>query len=114
MDLYLEEKKYGALLERELERITEELKNIGAEKIILFGSYAKNRADLFTDLDIIVVLKSDLPFVERMGFVYQKIVPKVAADILVYTPMEWSIMKEKSFFKRAIDEGRVLFEKVRD
>ncbi|TYP57671.1 nucleotidyltransferase domain-containing protein [Thermosediminibacter litoriperuensis] len=112
MDIRVEEKEYKTLLEKELERITAELKKLGAEKILLFGSYAAGREDLFTDLDIIAVLKSDLPFIERVGFIYRKIVPKVAADILVYTPEEWQTVKEKPFFKRAAAEGRVLYEKV--
>lgn len=114
MDIYLEEKRYKVLLESELDRITEELKKMGAEKIILFGSYARNRADLFTDLDIIVILECDLPFIERTGYIYQRIVPKVAADIFVYTPREWETVKGKAFFKKAICEGRVIFEKVRN
>lgn len=114
MDIRSAEKEYKTLLESELERITAELKQLGAEKILLFGSYAGGRADLFTDLDIIAVLRSDLPFIERIGFIYGKIVPRVATDILVYTPEEWQTVKDKPFFKKAIAEGRVLYEKVGD
>ncbi|ADL07453.1 nucleotidyltransferase domain-containing protein [Thermosediminibacter oceani] len=112
MDIKRAEKEYKALLESELERITAELKKLGAEKILLFGSYAAGRKDLLTDLDIIVVLKSDLPFIERIGFIYRKVAPRVAADILVYTPEEWQTVKKKPFFKKAAAEGRVLYEKV--
>ncbi|MCF6096542.1 nucleotidyltransferase domain-containing protein [Thermovorax subterraneus] len=114
MDIKAEEKDYKTLLEKELERITAELKKLGAEKILLFGSYARGREDLFTDLDIIAILKSDLPFIDRIGFIYRKIAPRVAADILVYTPEEWETVKEKPFFKKAVAEGRVLYEKVGD
>lgn len=34
-------------------------------KVILFGSYAKGRRDLFTDLDLIVVMDSRDDFVTR-------------------------------------------------
>lgn len=111
MDIKAEEKEYKTLLEKELERITAELKKLGAEKILLFGSYARGREDLLTDLDIIAVLKSDLPFIERIGFIYRKIAPKVAVDILTYTPEEWQMVKEKPFFKKATAEGRLLYEK---
>ncbi|MDN5331848.1 MAG: uncharacterized protein PWP45_1073 [Tepidanaerobacteraceae bacterium] len=114
MDVKRTEKEYKALLKSELERITAELKKLGAEKILLFGSYARGREDLFTDLDIIAILKSDLPFIERIGFIYRKVAPRVAADILVYTPEEWQTIKEKPFFKKAAAEGRVLYEKVGD
>lgn len=114
MDVKAEEKAYKTLLKNELQRITEELKKLGAEKILLFGSYARGREDLFTDLDIIAVIKSDLSFIERIGFIYSKIAPRVDADILVYTPEEWQTIKEKPFFKKAAAEGRVLYEKVGD
>jgi len=114
MDIKSAEKEYKTLLETELERITRELKQLGAEKIMLFGSYVSGHADLFTDLDIIAVLKSDLPFMKRIGFIYGEIVPRVATDILVYTPEEWQTVKEKPFFKKATAEGRVLYEEVGD
>ncbi|QSQ09149.1 hypothetical protein H0A61_01508 [Koleobacter methoxysyntrophicus] len=114
MDIKTTEKEYKTLLKTELERITRELKQLGAEKIMLFGSYASGRADLFTDLDIIAVLKSDLSFIKRIGFIYSKIIPRVATDILVYTPEEWQTLKEKPFFKKAAAEGKVLYEKVGD
>jgi predicted nucleotidyltransferase len=34
-------------------------------KVVLFGSYAKGRRDLFTDLDLIVVMDSRDDFVTR-------------------------------------------------
>lgn len=114
MDIETIEKEYKTLLKTELERITRELKQLGAEKIMLFGSFASGHADLFTDLDIIAVLKSDLSFMERIGFIYSKIIPRVATDILVYTPEEWQTLKEKPFFKKVAAEGRVLYEKVGD
>ncbi|MFZ0429905.1 MAG: nucleotidyltransferase domain-containing protein, partial [Acidobacteriota bacterium] len=38
------------------------------ERVILFGSYAAGRRDLFTDLDLLVVMCSDQEFVERAGW----------------------------------------------
>ena len=74
------ESAYAALLSEELARITGRLRGLGAERIILFGSYAKGRADPGTDLDLIAVMRSELPFVERTGEIYRELAPRVAVD----------------------------------
>lgn len=102
---------YGALLEQELTRIVAALKELGARKIILFGSYAQGRNDPFTDLDLIAVLDSNLPIVERTGEVYRRLAPRVAADILVYTPAEWESMAERPFVREVLRKGKILYEK---
>ncbi|MGQ9779767.1 MAG: nucleotidyltransferase domain-containing protein [Bacillota bacterium] len=100
----------AALLAEELERLKRELAGMGAKKIVLFGSYARGRADALTDLDLMVVMESDLPFVERLGMLYRRLAPRVAVDILAYTPEEWRKMQETPFVRRALKEGRVLYE----
>ncbi len=35
------------------------------ERAILFGSYAAGRRDLFTDLDLLIVMDSELDFIRR-------------------------------------------------
>ncbi|GFN23693.1 nucleotidyltransferase domain-containing protein [Thermanaeromonas sp. C210] len=87
------------------------LRELGAQKIILFGSYARGRADVFTDLDIIVILETGLPFVERTGYVYRELAPRVPSDILVYTPEEWQRMQDRPFIRQALAEGKILYEK---
>ncbi len=109
--LYGNDSDVAEILEEELRRLTECLKDLGAEKIILFGSYARGRRDALTDLDLLVVMESDEPFVRRAAGVYGKLMPRVAADILVYTPGEWQEVKERPFIKKALEEGRVLYEK---
>lgn len=76
---------HADLLKSELDRIAGQLRQMGAQKIILFGSYARGRVNALTDLDLVAVMDTDLPFVERTAEVYRRIVPRVAADILVYT-----------------------------
>jgi predicted nucleotidyltransferase len=98
----------AALLDAELARLVDELKHMGADLIVLFGSYAKGRRDLFTDLDLLVVIESDKPFVERLPALYATLAPKVAADILVYTPQEFLEMKERRFLRHALANGVVL------
>ncbi|MCG0278500.1 MAG: nucleotidyltransferase domain-containing protein [Thermanaeromonas sp.] len=109
MGIGRDEERYRELLEEELNRMVLELRELGAEKIILFGSYARGRSDMFTDLDLIVILNTSLPFVERIGYVYSKLAPRVATDILIYTPEEWQKMKDRPFIQQALAEGRVIY-----
>ena len=59
------------------------------EKIILFGSYARGEEKADSDLDIFIVLNSDLPHYKRAIPFYQALSGLgVAKDIVVYTPSE--------------------------
>ncbi len=97
------------LLETELARIAADLRKLGARRLVLFGSYARGRVDPFTDLDLLVVLDSELPFVERTAWLYAQLLPRVATDILAYTPKEWPEVARRPFFQKALSEGRVLY-----
>ena len=78
---------HAALRAEELVRLTKELVAMGARKILLlFGSYARGRNDLLADFDLMVIMESDLPFVERLGMLYRHLAPRVAVDLLVYIP----------------------------
>ena len=58
--------QHVAHLEHELESIVEQLRAMeDVQKVILFGSWARNRRDLGSDLDLIVVMDSRLDFVTR-------------------------------------------------
>ena len=75
--------------------------------------YARGRADLLTDLDIVVVQSSGQGFLARMAELHRRLgsLP-VDADILVYTPQEWERVLETPFGARILREGKVLYEKV--
>ncbi len=81
------------------------------QHIILFGSYAQGRSDLFTDLDLLVVMDSELDFVTRTAQLYAEISVGVDLDLLVYTPQEIERHKDRPFFRRILKEGIVLYAK---
>lgn len=94
------------LLEQEKQRILDELTRMGAEKIILFGSLARNDCGIQSDLDLLVVMESQEDFLTRVAEIYRAIKPLVAADILVYTPEEFARLKENNpFIKKIIETG---------
>jgi len=102
--------KRQALLERELERIVRVLHRMGAQLIVLFGSTARGEIAAWSDLDLIVVLDSDLPFIKRLGLLYERIQPRVGLDLLAYTPQEFEAIRERPFIRQVLQEGRVLYE----
>jgi predicted nucleotidyltransferase len=100
------------LLDKSLPRVVRQLREMPAvEKVILFGSYAAGRRDLFTDLDLIVVMQSDQPFIDRSALLYLYLQPSVGMDILVYTPEEFERMSQGGFLRLALRTGQVLYEK---
>jgi predicted nucleotidyltransferase len=97
------------LLEVEAERITGALVERGALLVLAFGSFARGDTASASDLDIIAVIPSELPFIHRLEELYMAIVPRVGLDLLAYTPKEFEEMKDRLFVRRALQEGRVLY-----
>lgn len=105
---------YQTALERTLGRVVADLAaRPEVEKVVLFGSYAAGRRDLFTDLDLLVVMSSDLDFVTRTAELYRDITPEVDLDLLVYTPEEFEAQRTRGFVRQALETGEVLYEKER-
>jgi predicted nucleotidyltransferase len=84
------------------------------EKIILFGSHASGRADDQSDVDLLVVGKTDLPDRERYPVFRRALADfPVACDILVKTPQEYErqrvLVNHITYF--ADRYGKVLYER---
>ncbi len=84
------------------------------DKIILFGSHARDEAGSRSDLDILVIKDSDVPRWDRSGRIYYALRNiMVPMDIMVYTPEEvydWSEVRQ-AFVTTAVREGKVLYER---
>jgi uncharacterized protein len=79
----------GLRLEQELHRMTEILiREYQPEKLILFGSVAQGDIHEWSDLDLVVIKKTEKPLLERTEEVLRLIRPKVGLDVLIYTPEE--------------------------
>jgi predicted nucleotidyltransferase len=100
------------LLQSEARRIAAELASDPAvRKVILFGSAARGQACTTSDLDLIVVMRTDLPFIERYGPVWRRTKPVIAVDLLVYTPQEFEqLVQNRPFIRSAVHEGKVLYD----
>jgi predicted nucleotidyltransferase len=94
---------------REAERLAAEAAALGVERVVLFGSLARGEPGLASDLDLLVVWDTSLDFLERTVALYRRLGPRVAVDLLVYTPKEMEKMSQQPFIRQALDEGRVLY-----
>ena len=72
----------------------------------IFGSVAKDEADEWSDLDLILVCKTNLPFPERGKSFLKLIVEANGADVLVYTPTEFQkLMHQEGFVSKVVKEA---------
>jgi len=84
------------------------------EKIILFGSYAYGKPTEESDIDLLIVKDTRLPFYKRLSEV-RKLVSEArrgnAFEPLVVTPAELRKKLERGdeFFKEILKKGRVLY-----
>lgn len=102
--------------EEEIKRIVTSLKGYNPEKIILFGSIARDDFDKDSDIDLLIIKDDRKKRTERICEIYRLIrSPKrtIAVEPLVLTPKEVKkAVSEGSFLLEDIlKEGKVLYEK---
>lgn len=106
-------RKYVRLLQKSLnkavKKIIKEMKD-EVKKISLFGSYPE-RADLFSDLDLLIIMKTRRPFLERLTQIYSLLHLPIDADILCYTPEEIKRLEQRPFWRNIKKKEIVLYEK---
>ncbi len=99
-------------LEHALKEITIKLKNLGALKIILFGSYVSGIMRRWSDLDILIVMPSTKSGKEWFREIYEKVDADVPVDIFTFTEEELKTKIEtSSFIRYALRTGKVIYEK---
>jgi len=105
--------RYAAALEQALNSAVSRLAELPeVEKVIVFGSYQRGRRDLFTDLDVLVVIRTVESFLVRMQRLYGLLGGiGVDLDLLAYTPDEIAENRSRPFFRHVLREGEVVYEK---
>jgi predicted nucleotidyltransferase len=105
--------QYAAALERALTTVVSCLTALPeVEKVIVFGSYQRGSRDLFTDLDLLVVIRTTEGFLKRMERLYGLLAGTgVDLDLFAYTPEEIEENRSRPFFRRVLTEGEVVHEK---
>jgi predicted nucleotidyltransferase len=103
-----------AKLEAELKRILKILHSeYSPERLILFGSLAEGKAEETSDIDLIIIKRTDKRFTERIGEVIEICKPKMAVDFIVYTPEEFLSLKEREPFikEEVLRKGKIIYER---
>ena len=111
-DIRERKEKRRKALEQNLPSIVEQLKALGALKVILFGSFARGETRLWSDLDLIAVMPSSLSGKEWRRKIYGQVDRMIACDIAVYNEKELEeTIPISSFLRHALKEGRTIYEK---
>lgn len=90
------------------------LRPYAPERVYLFGSWAREEADELSDMDVVIIKRTPLPFLERIREVLSLLPQDMGAiDVLVYTPEEWARMKEtgNAFVEMVMEEGKLIYER---
>ena len=101
-------------LDKNLETVVKEIRQFyNPEKIILFGSLGAGTVGPYSDIDLVVVKKTDQPYFKRVGQLVDLLDYDVDIDFFVYTPEEFEkALAEKAFFKNEIlKKGKILYDK---
>jgi len=82
------------------------------ERIILFGSYANGTFQPESDVDLLIIMKTNLREVQQALQIRQFIKPLFGVDILVYQPdqLEKRIELGDYFLQEVISNGIVIYE----
>lgn len=83
------------------------------EKIILFGSYAWGTPRAESDVDLLVVKKTDMRPIDRYAELTAKLFPPaLPIDLLIYTPaeIEGQLAHGHHFVSKILREGTMMYE----
>jgi len=84
------------------------------DKIILFGSYARNEPGPDSDVDLLVIMNYPGRAVEQSYKIRKNIRPEFPVDLIVRKNkiIEERIKEGDFFLKEIIETGRILYEKT--
>ena len=110
-------------MEKFLKEIINNLLIVNPLKIILFGSYAKDGFNEESDVDIVVVLDTEIipdTYDQKLELKVQvrdsiyELSRQIPIDLIVYTNGEFELLKKQrtSFYNEIMDTGKILYEKA--
>ena len=111
----MKDRQSQAAAERLIREITDRIiERLRPQKVILFGSQAEGRATADSDIDLLVVMETDLKPRERALMVRETLKGLYAAvDVFALTPQEYVETKDVigGITYPATKYGKVLYEK---
>jgi len=87
-------------------------REFGAERVVLFGSYACGRVTEDSDVDLLVICPFEGKSVDLSVKIRMKLRPPFPVDIIVRTPdkVRRRLKMGDGFMREIIEEGKVLYE----
>ncbi|MBN1583122.1 MAG: nucleotidyltransferase domain-containing protein [Anaerolineae bacterium] len=107
--LHLEDLKLPAAAQQILYRI---VAGYHPQRVIVYGSFARDDVHERSDLDLIIVKHTDERFIDRIECVLAFCNGEMVVEPLVYTPKEIDMMLNEgnSFLETALQEGITIYE----
>ena len=87
-------------------------RKFGAERVILFGSYARGAVTDDSDVDLLVIVPFEGRSVDKSVEIRMKLRPQFPVDLLVRTPEKVRERMEMGdgLMREILEEGKVLYE----
>ncbi len=84
----------------------------GLEAVYLFGSFARGRATRRSDLDLLVIWRTQKPPLERIAEVFDRLKDApYPVELLVLTPEEFEVRKDLPFLRGVMREAVLWYER---
>ena len=94
-------------------RLVPVFRRYNIEKAIVFGSVARGEPSPHSDVDLILIQRTEKRFLDRYEGLHcdlNRAFPYAAIEALIYTPAEMEWMRERRFIAAALREGQVIYE----
>lgn len=95
-------------------QVIDALRAYEPERIYLFGSWARGEQDELSDIDLVIIKRTEQPFFERLREAAALLPPSLGAvDLLVYTEEEFTEMlaQGNAFAEMVAEEGRLIYDR---
>ncbi len=95
----------------EARRLADQLRALGAVRVVLFGSLARGNVSLFSDIDLLALFDDPRSPRELTRWVYSVIDSSESVDILAYSSEDFDRLRQRPFWKHALQHSQVLYER---
>ncbi len=93
--------------------IIQQLKKRNPEAIVLFGSHAWGTPHKDSDVDVLLVEKTDKSFSDRVRDVHRMLRGSIPVDVIVLNPEEAKkVVLTSSFYQNIFSEGKVVYGRI--
>jgi predicted nucleotidyltransferase len=100
-------------MKRKVQRLMKSLLHYEPQRVYLFGSWARGEEDELSDLDVVVIKKTDSSFFDRLRDIASLLPLDLGGvDVLVYTPDEFEMMQRQgnAFAEMLNEEALVIYD----